>query len=171
MNTSQQIMTFIILVLLVILGGWALMHYPRDARGPAIDISATSSAVTLPLATTSTATISESRAGIAATIHMTFPLAGSVVESPLVITGEAKGNWFFEASAPVALTEADGQVIATGYIEAKSDWMTTDFVPFVGHLSFTSPGYGVSGFLVMSNDNPSGEPERAYSIKIPVKFK
>lgn len=171
MNISQQITTFIILVLLIILGAFALLHYPKDSRGPALDVSATSTTVTLPLATTTDAVIIESAPGVANMIHVTSPKISEQITSPLTITGEAKGNWFFEASAPVKVTDASGKVLGVSYVQAKADWMTTDFVPFEGQLTFVSAGYGQKGFLILSNDNPSGLPENDRFIKIPVIFK
>lgn len=172
MNISQQIMTFIILVLLVILGGWALLHYPKNSGGPAVDVSATSTTVSLPLATTTSgAVITESAPGVAQTIRMNYPKADDFIESPMTVSGEAKGTWFFEANAGVQLVDTDGNQLAISNLTAQSDWMTTDFVPFTGTLTFAKPGYGTRGFLIISNDNPSGLPENSKSIKIPVRFK
>ena len=47
-------------------------------------------------------------------IHVTTPLPNANISSPLVISGEARGNWFFEGSFPVLLTDWDGKVIAQG---------------------------------------------------------
>src|SRR3989338_6962652 len=59
-------------------------------------------------------------------IRITTPRPHQTIESPLTITGEARGNWFFEASFPVVLTNWDGLIFAQGVAQAKSDWMTTD---------------------------------------------
>ena len=66
---------------------------------------------------------------------------GQKISSPLVLTGEARGTWFFEASFPVVLTDWDGLIIAQGYAQADTNWMTTDFVPFKSTLTFDKPAY------------------------------
>jgi hypothetical protein len=92
------------------------------------------------------------------------PLPGSNITSPLTVRGKARGNWFFEASFPVVITDWDGRIIAETYAQAKGDWMTTDFVEFETVITFTKPaGPGVDqpnrGFLILKKDNPSGLPE------------
>ena len=63
-------------------------------------------------------------------VHLETPQLNQLVQSPLIVKGEAKGNWFFEASFPVFLYDLDGKIIARGIATAKGDWMTTEFVPF-----------------------------------------
>ena len=86
------------------------------------------------------------------------------------ISGNARGRWYFEASAPVELQDAQGNVIAQGHITAQGDWMTEDFVPFTATLTFTKQPAGSTGTLVLQNDNPSGDPARGFELDIPVKF-
>ena len=93
-----------------------------------------------------------------------------LVRSPLVVRGEARGYWFFEASFPVKLYDGDGNLLAVKPAQAKSDWMTENFVPFEVTLEFSSPDTEI-GTLVLEKDNPSGLPEHADSISIPVKFR
>src|SRR3989344_2213452 len=69
-------------------------------------------------------------------IRVTSPKPGDVVTSPLVIKGEARGTWFFEASFPVNLTNWDGLIISEHFAQAKSDWMTEDYVPFEATIEF-----------------------------------
>jgi len=87
------------------------------------------------------------------------------------VKGEARGNWYFEASFPVVLTDWDGLIIASGVATAEGNWMTTDFVPFTATLDFTKPNYGSNGSLILKKDNPSGLPENDDSLEIMVKFK
>ena len=65
-------------------------------------------------------------------ISVSIPKPSQVVRSPLSIEGEARGNWYFEASFPIKLIDADGRELAQGIAQAKSDWMTENFVPFEG---------------------------------------
>ncbi len=92
----------------------------------------------------------------------------SVISSPLVITGEAKG-WYFEASFPVTLLDGNGKIIAQGPAQAQSDWMTSEFVPFKITLTFPTP-QTATGTLLFQNDNPSGLPEHSEEFRLPITF-
>lgn len=95
--------------------------------------------------------------------------SGQEITSPLSIEGQAKGSWFFESNFPIKITDKDGNVLGTSYVQAQSDWMTEDFVPFKGVITFSSETGG-EGFLILSKDNPSGLPEYDKSISIPITF-
>ncbi len=99
------------------------------------------------------------------------PLPESRISSPLTIRGKARGNWFFEASFPVILTNWDGLIIAEGHAQADGEWMTTDFVPFTATLNFEKPNYGERGALILKKDNPSGLPEHDDAFEMTVFFK
>lgn len=103
-------------------------------------------------------------------IRLTSPRPNQEISSPVKITGEARGNWFFEASFPVFLTDWDGRIIAQGIATAKSDWMTTEFVPFEADLTFVLDAdiYSKNGTLILKKDNPSGLPEHDDALEIPV---
>ncbi|MCR4334733.1 MAG: Gmad2 immunoglobulin-like domain-containing protein [Patescibacteria group bacterium] len=105
-------------------------------------------------------------------IHLTSPRPNATIKSPLTITGEARGNWFFEASFPVVLTNWDGLIIAQGIAQAKGEWMTTDFVPFEATFTFTVDKnvYSNKGSLILQKDNPSGLPEYDDALEIPIVF-
>jgi len=92
---------------------------------------------------------------------------GQEITSPLIVEGEARGTWFFEASFPVKITDESGNVLGVSYAQAQSDWMTENFVPFRGEITYSSKSGG-NGFLVFAKDNPSGLPEHDKEIKIPV---
>jgi hypothetical protein len=103
-------------------------------------------------------------------IKITSPRPGEKVASPLSITGEARGTWYFEASFPVELQDANGNVLALHYAQAQGEWMTEDFVPFVSEITFAAPASGTKGKLILRKDNPSGLPEHDDSLIIPVSF-
>lgn len=96
------------------------------------------------------------------------PKAGSMVKSPLSIQGSAPGTWFFEASLPVRILDANGQEIAIGPAQAEGEWMTRGPVPFSVTLSFTPTT--ATGTIVVSKDNPSGLPEHDASFTVPIQF-
>ncbi|MFA5841902.1 MAG: Gmad2 immunoglobulin-like domain-containing protein [Candidatus Paceibacterota bacterium] len=105
-------------------------------------------------------------------IRVDFPRPNQIVKSPLIVAGEARGNWFFEASFPVVLTDWDGLIIAQGIATAKRDWMTTEFVPFEAELVFSADkdAYSNRGALILRKDNPSGLPENDDALEIPILF-
>ena len=106
-------------------------------------------------------------------IRLESPQPNQTIESPLVITGEARGYWFFEASFPIVLTNWDGLIIAEGFATAQDEWMTEEFVPFEATLTFVvDPDvYSKKGTLILQKDNPSGLPENDDALEIPVMFK
>lgn len=109
-------------------------------------------------------------------LKLNYPEPNTKVTSPLQITGEARGNWFFEASFPVSLTNWDGLIIAEGIATTTSDWMTTDFIPFTASLEFVNPynpgdpDFMKKGTLILKKDNPSDLPENDDALEIPVSF-
>lgn len=111
-------------------------------------------------------------------VRLTFPRPNEAIASPLTVKGVARGNWFFEASFPLILTDWDGKIIAESHAEAQSDWMTTEFVPFEGTLVFESPvfpgtdesHFSRRGSLILKKDNPSGLPENDDALEIPIMF-
>ena len=104
-------------------------------------------------------------------IYVTKPDPNAIVGSPMEITGRAPGNWFFEASAPVTLTNWDGLIIAESYVQAEGEWMTTDYVPFRGTITFTENNLYNRGFLIFKKDNASGLPEHDDSAEMMIKIK
>ena len=102
-------------------------------------------------------------------IQITSPLPNQVISSPLVIEGKARGFWFFEANFPIILTDSKNKVIGKCIAAAKSDWMTTEFIPFSAKIEFT-PDYGEKGTLIWRNDNPSDLVENNREKRITVLF-
>jgi hypothetical protein len=88
-------------------------------------------------------------------IRVKNPLPNSVISSPLEITGEAKGIWFFEGSFGVSLFDSKGISIKEHYISAIGEWMTEDFVSFSGSLEFAEPATD-TGTLILKQADPSG---------------
>lgn len=103
-------------------------------------------------------------------ITMTNPLPNQLIASPLLITGEARGTWYFEASFPIKLYDENNSLMAVGIAQAQSDWMTTDFVPFQVEMIFSNTTTSTKGVLVLEKDNPSGLSEYDDQLIIPIKF-
>jgi hypothetical protein len=91
------------------------------------------------------------------------------IKSPFVISGKARGPWYFEASFPIEIVDANGIQLGRAIGQAKGDWMTTEFVPFTATLSFATSSTK-TGSIILHKDNPSGEPSRDESLRIPILF-
>lgn len=102
-------------------------------------------------------------------LKVDMPLPNEVVKSPLLISGLARGYWFFEASFPVKLFDDKGNEIASGTAQAKGEWMTTEFVPFKAELNFEKP-LGKTGELILEKDNPSDFRQYDDKLVIPLIF-
>ena len=157
----MKIFISIIVVLLVLVGVFLWQCDAGWCRFGGVALSPTPSMTATPSATPT------------ATPHpmlgVTSPQPNAVVKSPLTVKGEARGNWYFEASFPVKLLDANGNQLAIIPAQAQGEWMTTNFVPFQGTLTFSTPTTA-TGTLVFEKDNPSGLPEHDDSYSIPVRF-
>ncbi|MDP3900166.1 MAG: PQQ-dependent sugar dehydrogenase [bacterium] len=127
-------------------------------------------------------------------ISVSQPAVNQVITSPLQISGEARGTWYFEATFPVELRDENGLALAQGYAQAQDDpsarldsrldssqtrraarlvdeagWMTENFVPFSASIDFDKPTT-LTGVLILKKNNASGLPEFDRQIEIPVNF-
>ena len=99
-------------------------------------------------------------------VRLTTPRPNAEIITPLIVTGEARGNWYFEASFPVEVQDANGNVVGQGLATAEGEWMTTEFVPFSAPV--TIENYSGPATLVLIKDNPSGLPEHDDSVSFPI---
>ncbi len=106
-------------------------------------------------------------------LTVTAPAAGAVISSPVTLAGSVTGGgWFFEASFPIKILDADGTIIGQGHATAEGGsgaWMTTGTVPFAATISFRTPRYA-TGAVVFEKDNPSGLPQNAGELRVSVRF-
>ncbi|MFZ5391332.1 MAG: Gmad2 immunoglobulin-like domain-containing protein [Patescibacteria group bacterium] len=102
-------------------------------------------------------------------IEIFTPPINSTITSPLVITGQAKGYWFFEASFPIKIMDSQGNQLGQTIAKAQSDWMTENWVPFKAELDFEiNKSVNQNIWLIFNKDNPSGEPQFDASLHYPV---
>lgn len=99
-------------------------------------------------------------------LRVELPFPGAVTGKEFAVIGEARGNWFFEASFPIEVLDKDGKVLAVAVAQAESEWMTTDFVPFKANIKVPESYIGPAT-LVLRKDNPSGLPEHDASLSFP----
>ena len=64
------------------------------------------------------------------------PYAGATTTSPLVVTGVAPGDWYFEAVFEAVLLDAQGNVLTQAPAQAQSEWTTPGPVPFKAELRY-----------------------------------
>jgi hypothetical protein len=95
------------------------------------------------------------------------PLPGSVTGKEFLIVGEARGNWYFEASFPVTILDNDGKELVKTFATAQSEWMTTNFVNYRADIKVPEDYIGPAT-VVLHRDNPSGLPENDASISFPI---
>ncbi len=143
----------LIVLFFVILGlTWALFVIPAPA--------------TPPITATSTPPTSTSTQPLSARVVVTSPTSGATVAKTFVVTGKAPGPWYFEASFPIKIVDANNNFIGQGIAQAQSDWMVVGDVSFTAAV--TTTGYTGPATLVLMRDNPSGMPENDDSVSIPI---
>lgn len=102
-------------------------------------------------------------------IRITNPRPNQIVTTPLDITGEAVGNWFWEATFQVSIVDANGKSLGVGYATSTGEWMMEEFVPFSAKVEFSKPG-AQTGKLILEKANPSALPENSATLIVPVSF-
>ncbi|MFH1713296.1 MAG: GerMN domain-containing protein [Candidatus Jacksonbacteria bacterium] len=101
-------------------------------------------------------------------IKVTSPQPNDIISSPVIIVGQARGNWFFEGNFPIKILDDSAQELATGLANAQGEWMTTDFVPFKAEIEFKPTTE--TGAIVLIKNNPSDKRELDDQLQIPIKF-
>lgn len=91
-------------------------------------------------------------------IRVLSPLPNATVSSPLVVSGMARGVWFFEGSFPIELSFGTGTTPVIAIATAGAPWMTEAFVPFMATLVFDDT-LKRDAVITFRKDNPSGLPE------------
>lgn len=100
------------------------------------------------------------------------PVFGELVTSPLLVSGRARGFWFFEGELPMVLKDEDGRILWQGnyMITSGQDWMTSEFVEFSLPISFPQPQTDF-GVLIIQKNNPSDLRHLDASFAVPVRFR
>lgn len=100
-------------------------------------------------------------------VQVELPFPGAVVGKDFSVIGKARGAWFFEASFPIEVLDAQGNIIAAGIAQAESDWMTENLVPFRADIKVPESYIGPAK-LILKKDNPSGLPEHDASASFDI---
>ena len=102
-------------------------------------------------------------------IQLNNPRPNQIIESPLLISGQAK-TWYFEGELPVKLLDGNNNILIEKWVTAQEDWMVDKFVPFEGQIEFETPETD-TGTLIILKNNPSDFREFDDQLEIPVRFK
>lgn len=174
--------TFLLIIALVIIGGALIFVFtaqdaresePRENDGQnGVVETPTSTPTGNDTDTEIPADIREHIESKADLIRVDVPEPYATVTSPLTVTGVARGNWYFEATFPIDVVDWNGLIIGQGFAEATDDWMTTEFVPFEGTVTFEIPEDTPfhRGTLIIRKSNASGLPEHDDALEIPIRF-
>lgn len=89
-------------------------------------------------------------------IMINSPQPGLSINSPISISGQAVGNWFFEAQFSIDVVNWDGLIVGTGTATAQGEWMTENMVPFIANIEFDNIGADLSprATLIFHKPNP-----------------
>lgn len=160
MNTLKiaKLLVVVMGVAIIVLVGVLLFYTP--AQGP-----------TLPPDNVGDAKIVHPIVSADGRLSVTSLKVGQRVTSPITVAGYViGGHWFFEGSFPVKVVDESGAVLGRGIAQAQADWMSTGTVPFTAIVQY-APAASAEGTVVLSRDNPSGDPENDQSLSIPVAFR
>lgn len=69
-------------------------------------------------------------------IRLTSPVPNTIIGSPLIVSGEARENWFADGPLLVELIDTRGNVLGTARAEAQSSVHLGDFVPLSAKLEW-----------------------------------
>jgi|SRR3989338_4559422 len=140
-------------VFLVIVGlTWALFAIPAPKP---------------PITATTTPPIATSTLPLSARVVVTSPKPDAVVGDTFVVSGQAPGTWYFEASFPIKIVDKDNNFIGQGIAQAQGEWMTVEQVTFTATVVLDGT-YSGPATVVLLRDNPSGMPENDDSVSVPI---
>lgn len=147
--------TLIILVVVIALGYWGLVSIKKNPEGGDTQNN-----------------VNTGPAYYKDLVRVDTPKPGSKVNNNVTVRGAARGNWYFEGSFPIRIVDAEGRVLAEGAAEAQTEWMTTDYVPFIANLQIgkVQIAEGAPLRVIILKDNPSGLPQNDDSTSFGVVY-
>ncbi len=100
-------------------------------------------------------------------MKITAPRANETVTAPFIVSGNAPGGWFFEASFPIRIVDQNNKLLATTVAHPLSSWMSSDPIAFEAAFDFIV-ATTTEATMVFNNDNPSGLPENDREFSMPI---
>lgn len=95
------------------------------------------------------------------------PTPGAVTGKTFSIKGKARGNWYSEAVFPVLVLDMSGKTLTQVQAHADGEWMTEALSPWTANVTVPD-SYTGAATIVVTNDNPSGDPSRDASASFPI---
>lgn len=101
-------------------------------------------------------------------IRIFSPHVNGTIESPLKITGEAKG-WFVDKKLIVQLIDESGNILVNTEAVSSADINEEEYTPFEVTIDFDAKNVK-AGDLVFQKINPSNDPSNARTFSFPIFF-
>ena len=163
MSSTKSTLVIILLVGIIAFLSWKILS---EAQPMPLGSSETPRP-TEPVPTPVPAPSIDPNAPLSSRVNVTTPAKRATVKRSFDIAGSAPGNWYFEASFPIQVRDANNAVIGRAVARAEGDWMTEKLVPFKATVTLDA-GYSGTADLILLRDNPSGLPENDDSVTIPI---
>lgn len=107
-------------------------------------------------------------------VEIKSPQTNAQITDTLDIKGAIPGSWYFEGNAQLRILDGAYNEIAISSIQARSDWMTTQRVPFESTFSVPSLNYKGNATIIIQSENVKGDEDGERMVKkiyIPVQIK
>ncbi len=102
-------------------------------------------------------------------VSVNQPELGATISSPVTVTGQAPGGWFFEAVLPISVETVDGEVLAEEIFVTDQNWMTEEAVDFSLEIEFDSTDANL-GFIKIIKNDVSEIPRNQHFFYWPIGF-
>ncbi len=90
-------------------------------------------------------------------------------ENEIFIQWKAVWPWFFEANFWLQLIDENEKILVDSYVTATDEWMTTEYVPFSGKISYEKSETEY-WYIIFSKANPSWLEENKLEKRVKVKL-
>lgn len=107
-------------------------------------------------------------------VELKYPTPETAFTDMITVKGAVPGSWYFEANAHFKILSDTYQEVAIGSIQALSDWMTTQKVPFEISFPTSSLNYKGEATVIIESENVQGDEEGEKNVKrmyIPIVIK
>ena len=102
-------------------------------------------------------------------IQVSNPKSSSLVVSPILVEGIARGYWFPEGDFLIKIQNAKDEELGAGIAYAMKGGTEEEFIPFEAMVSF-SESFVKEGVIILKKSNPSGLLELDDELRVPVRF-
>lgn len=99
-------------------------------------------------------------------VELKSPTPNSNLSGEFVVRGSVPGSWYFEANAQFKIIDEMYQELAIGSVQALSDWMTTQRVPFELKLNTSSLNGKGKVRIIISSENVQGDEDGERKVKM-----